>query len=88
MWYSIEEWSKEKAEAWLARADRRFNYKVKEQITRGKKPNLANQSKDFQDIGNEHCVGHGMFKRLGVAAGSNHCMTLKRHGSEVPWTRP
>ena len=56
MWCSIKEWSKEKADAWLAHTDGRFKYKVQEQITRGKKPNLANQSKDFQDIGNEHIV--------------------------------
>ena len=56
VWCSIEEWSKEKADAWLAHTDGRFKYKVQEQTTRGKKPNLANQSKDFRDIGNEHCV--------------------------------
>ena len=56
VWYSIEEWSREKADAWLARTDGRFNYKVKEQIAKGKKPNLVNQAKDFRDTGNEHSV--------------------------------
>ena len=56
MWHSIQEWSQEKADAWLARTDGRFNYKVKEQIAKGKKPNLLNQSKDFRDSGSEHTV--------------------------------
>ena len=56
VWHSIQEWSQEKADAWLARTDGRFNYKVKEQIAKGKKPNLLNQSKDFRDSGSEHTV--------------------------------
>ena len=56
MWYSIEQWSQEKADAWLARTDGRFNCMVSERIAKGRKPNLATQSKDFRDTGNEHCV--------------------------------
>ena len=56
VWHGIEEWSTDKADAWLARCDGRFNYKVKEQIAKGKKPNLANQAKDFRDTGIEPVV--------------------------------
>ena len=56
VWHNIEEWSQEKADAWLARCDGRFKYKVTEHIAKGKKPNLANQAKDFRDTGNEPVV--------------------------------
>ena len=57
VWYSIEEWSQDKADAWFARAAGRFNYKVKEQIAKGKKPNLIDQARDFRDARrHEHAV--------------------------------
>jgi hypothetical protein len=37
MWYSMFEWSKEKADAWLQRTDGRFNFKVEEQMSKRKK---------------------------------------------------
>ena len=57
VWHGIEQWSQEKADAWLARSDGRFNYKVREQIAKGKRPNLLTQSRDFRDNGfDEHTV--------------------------------
>jgi hypothetical protein len=41
-WHNIEVWSQDKADAWLARTDGRFKFKVQETISKGKKPNLTN----------------------------------------------
>ena len=51
MWYGMFEWSKEKADAWLQRTDDRFDFKVEEQIAKGKKPNLLNQAVQYRDTG-------------------------------------
>ena len=42
MWYHIEEFGQDKADAWLCRVDGRFISKAHEQIAKGKKPNLQN----------------------------------------------
>ena len=49
LWYSMYEWSQEKADAWLTRTDGTFNFRVEEQIAKGKKPNLLNQSSHYRD---------------------------------------
>ena len=56
LWHSIEEFSQEKADAWLARTDGRFVFKVQEQVSKGKKPNLQNMAGSYRDTGNEHQV--------------------------------
>ena len=55
-WYGIELWSQEKSDAWLARTEGRFNCKVQETISKGKKPNLANQASSYRDAGQEQQV--------------------------------
>ena len=56
VWYSIEEWSQEKGDAWLTRVDGKFNFMVQEVIAKGKKPNLLNQASQYRDTGLEHMV--------------------------------
>ena len=56
LWHNIEQFSQEKADAWLARTDGRFVFKVQEQISKGKKPNLLNMAGSYRDTGNEHQV--------------------------------
>ena len=56
VWYNIEGFSQEKADAWLARTDGRFNFKVQEVISKGKKPSLLNMAASYRDTNNEHQV--------------------------------
>ena len=49
LWYGIFEFGTWKADAWLARTDGKFNFRVEESIAKGKKPNLLNQAGEYRD---------------------------------------
>jgi hypothetical protein len=56
LWHSIESWSQEKADVWLARTDGRCKFNVQEMVAKGNQPNLANQAGIYRNTNNAHLV--------------------------------
>ena len=87
MWHSMFQWSKEKADAWLQRLDGEFNFKVNEQMAKGKKPNLLNQAAQYRDTDPDVVWKISCVKVWAWAEAQKHNSEQRMKDLELAWRR-